>query len=477
MSQDQLSIQLETENRDILHRSRGKKILVSFSGGSDSVFVLLWLRSYFSPDLIQLIYFDHGVRSRSEIDAEIEHNYRFAKKMGVSLFVKKIPVALYQKKYKTSFETASRNLRLSLLTHYARIFSVSFVVMGHHLDDQCETFVSKLVKGLQSGYPGIRREDVLSSDCVIWRPLISLLKTTIVSTLERAGLSYVKDSSNNDRRHERNRIRLDLLPHFKSLNMNYQQAFKSFIDYQSASQQYFQYVLDPIFDLLKVDTQFIKLPIGTLAPLDEFIRQRVIVHCLKRFQEIQNRKYRLRVPGFRLSQVHVTKLSQAVQEQKKMVLQLSITEQVKLTNTHFICEEISKKNRVEYTMDLPAIPGCYVLVELGKKIRLDLLNYSDIDSLKSTGGIAYLSFDKIKEKPLYVRNRRPQDQFHPFGSSGSKSLKKYMIDKKIPAKHRQEVPLFFAGNTLVWVMGYQIHHDYQVTDLTNEVLKIEVCDA
>ena len=102
------------------------------------------------------------------------------------------------------------------------------------------------------------------------------------------------------------------------------------------------------------------------------------------------------------------------------------------------------------------------------------MNYSLLSQLTV---FAYLNFDKLQDKPLYVRNRRPQDQVQPFGSPGSKSLKKYMIDKKIPAKQRQEIPLFFAGNTLVWIAGYQIHHECQVTDSTEKVLKVEVVDA
>ena len=389
---DKISVSLETENKPILNKIKDKPILVSFSGGPDSVFLVLWLMSHFKSENLKLIYFNHGLRSEDVLDSEIKQNIDFAKKMGLSLMIKRIPVETYKNRYKVSLEAAGRYLRLSLLSHYAKLFNYSCVVMGHHLDDQCETFVSKLAKGLQSGHPGIRQEENLFKNCIVWRPLISLTKESIVSSLKKAGVQFVLDSSNEDRVYERNQIRLDLLPHFSSLNSNYQHSFKSFIDHQIELQKYFQYVLDPIFDLLREDDVSIKLPIGTLAPLDEFIRQRVIVHCLKRFQEIQQHKYRIRRPGFRLSQSQVQLLSQSVQKQVNVVVQLSINEHVKLTNTHLVCEEIPKKKLMEFTMDLPAVPGHYVLPELGKRIQLNLLTRNELQSFKSTDCICLFKF-------------------------------------------------------------------------------------
>ncbi|MFR9052045.1 MAG: tRNA lysidine(34) synthetase TilS, partial [Hominilimicola sp.] len=51
----------------------------------------------------------------------------------------------------------------------------------------------------------------------------------------------------------------------------------------------------------------------------------------------------------------------------------------------------------------------------------------------------YLSCDKTDK--IIVRNRRNGDKFQPLGMNGTKKLKEYFIDKKIPKDKRNSVPI------------------------------------
>lgn len=42
---------------------------------------------------------------------------------------------------------------------------------------------------------------------------------------------------------------------------------------------------------------------------------------------------------------------------------------------------------------------------------------------------------------IIVRNRRNGDKFQPLGMNGTKKLKEYFIDKKIPKDKRNSVPI------------------------------------
>ena len=42
---------------------------------------------------------------------------------------------------------------------------------------------------------------------------------------------------------------------------------------------------------------------------------------------------------------------------------------------------------------------------------------------------------------IIVRNRRNGDKFQPMGMNGTKKLKEYFIDKKIPKDKRNSVPI------------------------------------
>ena len=57
---------------------------------------------------------------------------------------------------------------------------------------------------------------------------------------------------------------------------------------------------------------------------------------------------------------------------------------------------------------------------------------------------------------------------------GSKKLKDYMIDAKIPRQIRDQIPLIADGTDIMWVVGYRMSEAYKITDETKTVLQIEL---
>ena len=57
--------------------------------------------------------------------------------------------------------------------------------------------------------------------------------------------------------------------------------------------------------------------------------------------------------------------------------------------------------------------------------------------------------------PLELRSFRPGDRIRPLGMKGSKKLKDYFIDKKVPRYMRGEIPLVISGDDVLWVAGYR----------------------
>ena len=78
------------------------------------------------------------------------------------------------------------------------------------------------------------------------------------------------------------------------------------------------------------------------------------------------------------------------------------------------------------------------------------------------------------EGQLSLRQRRDGDRFRPLGMEGSKKLKDYFIDKKIPREKRSRIPLLVDKENIIWVVGYQLNHDYRITDSTKNIIKISV---
>ncbi|GFE53961.1 tRNA lysidine synthetase, putative [Babesia ovis] len=89
------------------------------------------------------------------------------------------------------------------------------VLLGHHLNDNVETFLFKLLRGVHlSNMKGMEPMSYLDddNDIVILRPFVRFTKDSLGSFLESMNGTYHEDSSNSSPKYTRNRIRKSVLP-------------------------------------------------------------------------------------------------------------------------------------------------------------------------------------------------------------------------------------------------------------------------
>ena len=89
------------------------------------------------------------------------------------------------------------------------------VATGHTRDDRVETILYRLAAS-----PGSAAFGALpaADGGGRVRPLLELSRSEVRAALRAAGVPWREDASNDDRLHARNRVRLDLLPAFRSLH-------------------------------------------------------------------------------------------------------------------------------------------------------------------------------------------------------------------------------------------------------------------
>ena len=75
---------------------------------------------------------------------------------------------------------------------------------------------------------------------------------------------------------------------------------------------------------------------------------------------------------------------------------------------------------------------------------------------------------------LVLRGRRPGDRFYPYGMESSKKLQDFMVDAHIPRDMRGRVPIFAAGDKIVWIAGWRTDDRVKVTPNTKRTLVIEM---
>jgi tRNA(Ile)-lysidine synthase len=75
---------------------------------------------------------------------------------------------------------------------------------------------------------------------------------------------------------------------------------------------------------------------------------------------------------------------------------------------------------------------------------------------------------------ISVRGFRPGDRFRPLGGEGSRKLKEFFIDLRLPASERAGVPLVFAGDYLLWVGGYALGERGRIRSDTEDVVRLAI---
>jgi tRNA(Ile)-lysidine synthase len=96
------------------------------------------------------------------------------------------------------------------------------VVTAHNLDDQIETVFMRILR--DAGPRGLAG---LYAESEIIRPFLTISRATLAAYAKQHNVVFVQDPSNRDRKHLRNRIRLDILPSIVSQHPDFPEELLS----------------------------------------------------------------------------------------------------------------------------------------------------------------------------------------------------------------------------------------------------------
>ncbi|ODS00327.1 hypothetical protein AUC68_00680 [Methyloceanibacter methanicus] len=144
---------------------------------------------------------DHDLRAGSR--AEAETVARVAEDMGLRHAI----LTWRHGQVDAGLQARARGARYDLMAAYCTAHDIPALVTAHHLDDQAETFLMRLKRG--SGLDGLAAipEQGRWAGLTLLRPLLDVPKARLIATATAAGLPFVTDPSNADRRFERGRLR------------------------------------------------------------------------------------------------------------------------------------------------------------------------------------------------------------------------------------------------------------------------------
>jgi tRNA(Ile)-lysidine synthase len=195
---------------------RNKKLLIAFSGGPDSVYLLTSLAEYYQADLnkhVSLCYINY--HDSPYVDKEEETVLHFAKLYQVKLYKKDTH---YEKRDK-NFEEWAREYRYRYFKEVVLKEKLSGLVTAHQLTDKIETYLMQKKRNNLPSFYGLKEETTLQG-LTIYRPLLSISKADIYVYLEDNKIPYYEDITNTNLKKQRNQIRKKVIPSldFKSIN-------------------------------------------------------------------------------------------------------------------------------------------------------------------------------------------------------------------------------------------------------------------
>lgn len=179
--------------------------VIAYSGGVDSR-VLLHVAAMIKPAHVKtfkVVHVNHGL-SVFDLDWE-DAAKNVCSLYGVELHIERVTLDKG-----ASEEKMARDARYSAISKYVE--DGAFLFMGHHLNDNVETFMFRLFRG--TGLNGLRciPEKREFSKGFIVRPFLNINRGSIEAFALDSHLEWVTDDSNIETRYSRNFIRHKIVP-------------------------------------------------------------------------------------------------------------------------------------------------------------------------------------------------------------------------------------------------------------------------
>ncbi|MCD8180400.1 MAG: tRNA lysidine(34) synthetase TilS [Firmicutes bacterium] len=395
----------------------GDRVLVALSGGADSVCLTHALRIMSGELGIELYtaHLNHGIRGEEAVRDE-KFAKEFSELLGLRCFLKSVDIPEDAKCLGVSEETAGRKARYEFFADVCGKYNINKIATAHNKNDNAETLAMNFMRGASlKGLCGIpyKRGNII-------RPLLDVCREDIEKYCADNGLEYMTDSTNLTDDYTRNKIRHILLPLIqKEFNSNF---ISTVTDNSSIIKEDNDYLEAKSAEAYSQIVKNGTAQISELLSQDISIARRVVRYMLA---DVYN--------GLGdISSGYVNDILELAKGRSGTKIDLS--DKVMVRNEYG--KLIIERNFVGDTPDFEYRFSCGIggiIKEMGKEVVISRAN-----SRRTDGGI-YLGV--APDKDIIIRNRRRGDKFYPSGMTGSKKVKEYLIDNKIPREKRGSVPI------------------------------------
>mgnify|MGYP001824553498 CR=1 FL=1 len=458
----------KVHNTVISHRmlQSGDLVVVAVSGGPDSVslcHLLHRLRHSHKVELV-VVHVHHGLRgAEADQDALFVHN--LSHQLGLPMVEQRLEVRSWREKHGGSLQMAARALRYQCLHQIMAEKGASKLALGHNADDQAEEILLRILRG--AGQRGLSGMDPCNRNGVI-RPLLECHRHEIMAYLEDHGLAFRQDSSNLKPWCQRNLLRLELLPQLQqafnsNLNATLLRTSKIFREEEDFWESHLASWLKE--HSLKHGDGGIRFPIRPLLETHPAMQKRLLRRV------VQEVKGDLRELGF-----HHTEILLQLCRSPAANRQLDLPGAVQVEKSYdWVTVTLRPETVQDFTFRI-SDQGVHSFPLLNHSMEVALLASDLPVEFSHDPNKAIMDLDRVSF-PLTLRSRKTGDRFRPLGLRGSKKLKDFFIDAKVPKSQRRQIPILCSKDHIIWVVGHRLDDRVKLTSNTSRVLRLRYLEG
>ena len=428
------------ENNDI--------IVVGFSGGPDSVFLVEMLKKlqHFFNFKIYLVHINHLLRGK-DADSDENFSFEYAKKNNLEIFIKRIPVKEIAKEVGKTLEEVGREERYKFFSEIYEKVGANKIATAHNKDDQIETFLFRLTRGTSlQGLEGIK-----TKNNNIIRPISEIYKKDILEYLNKNEIQYKIDKTNFENEFTRNSIRLDLIPFIEE---RYNIKFK-----------------DKIFSLIEEIRENNQNNSLNLSDYTDS-KNRILLEKIKFLSNFDRKNLLglfLNEKNIEVNRNKIDEINSLIKSNGTKKIDLNKTYRIVKNYTHLYIEEKREDNTINNSTIQLKIPSEQVFNNF--KISVEIAKNLDIPKEKNQ----YL-LDTLYNDIIEVRYRKEGDRIF-LDENHSKKIKEIFIEQKIPKDIRDRIPIFLYNNNIFWIYNVKKAYipkiDQDISKLVKVLITVE----
>lgn len=464
----------------------GDHVVLGISGGADSMCLLFVLKKLMPVYGLTLtaVHINHGLRGAAA-DADEAYVESICAQWGIQYVCFREDIHMLAKKEKMTEEEAGRKFRYDCFESVREMYGAKKIAVAHHINDLAETVLFNMFRGSylkgMGGIAPVRAE--------IIRPLLCLERSEIESLLDHEQIAYCTDHTNFDTNYTRNKIRLELLPYIcDQINPK---AIAHIAEAAQAAREAYSFICSAaarkLSDVMADDGG---LDAVQMTALEEVLQKEII----RLWFEQKTGKLK------DITREHVESIQRllknkdgksislpygvcAVRERGRIYLRtyekVCLNDKMMDTGNNGIdimegynIHASGSLNPISEVIDI-TIGENIVLKNPQIAVTFEVIDKKENQRIPQNDCTKWFDYDKIYDG-LQLRHRRSGDFMTISPNNSKKTLRRVMIDDKIPKDLRENIWLLADGAHVLWLFGGRISEHYKVTNDTQKILVVKI---